>query len=186
MTSIKNTLRAIPAILLASILVVGCDGAIEGDMSTSSHALTAELDRGQPAATFDVIVRVTEAMSQDVAHFERVQGRAEGEVEASFDAFGSMDGVEIFENSSEIFSTTVAAYTNDEYVGEQEARDASSEPVYAVLPLAACGGIYPCELALSVTFERFDFSDEAALVIDGQAWVGAAGHQVEIVEVRSM
>ena len=184
MTSIHTTLRAIPAILLASILVVGCDGAIEGDMSTSTQALTAELDRGQPMATFDIMVRVTEPTSQDVAHFERA--RSQGEVEASFDAFGSMDGVRDIGSSSEIFSTTVQAFTNDEYVGERETRDAANQPVYAVLPLTACGGIYPCELALSVTFERHDFTDEAALVIDGQAWVGAEGHQVEIVDVQAM
>ncbi|MDP6945586.1 MAG: hypothetical protein QF464_15665 [Myxococcota bacterium] len=184
MTSIRTTLRALPAILLASILVVGCDGAVDGELNTSTHALTAALDRGQPSATFDIVIRVSEPTSSAIDHFERAG--TSGEVEAGFDAFGSIDGVEDIGSSSDIFSTTIESFDNNEYVGEREARDAMSEPVYAVLPLATCGGIYPCELALSVTFERHDFTREATLVIDGLAWAGAEGHQVEILDVQAL
>ena len=180
-TSLR-TLSALALTALLAVSVTACDGSAPGDVTTRTAALTAELQRTDATMTYDVIVRLTEPLDATIDLFGQADGAA-ADVEIGIDLFPSGDGFIDLSSITESYSATVQAVANNEYIGEREAREAVSEPVYAVLPVAACGGVFPCDLGLRITFERDAFIVESPLAVEMVAW-GATHHDLfDIIEI---
>ena len=182
---IARITTALFATSLLALTAMGCDGAAQDDTtSTSTQALTAELSSDSPKATFDVVFEISEPTARVVQAFDRAMAPEAERFEAVVDSVGTVGAITDASDVAKMFSAAVQAVTEDnEYVGEREASDAADAPIYAEIPSFSCGNIFPCIVRLQVVFERHDFSQDEAIVVDWSAWAGTGSHTIQIIEV---
>ena len=185
-TPFTNTLRTLLFTAAVAVVAMGCDGADVGTPTSTTQPLTAALDRHYAAETFELTVRISEPSDGALREFEHLERYdAEPVVQAGLDLYPSYQGRADLTDIRQTFAATVAAVTNNEYVGEQEVRDAVNQPFFTSVPLTACGGVFPCGLTLRIAVERLDFTVASALHIEGDAWVHSDHFDVAIVDVVS-
>ena len=183
MTKFNATIRAASSIALScclAVFAIGCDGGSPDAVSTQTAAITGQLSQLQQAVTYDVVVRIDEPF--DTSAIDGVDGAPSDEVGLSIQIIPFFVDVATAVNVMDAYNASLRGVVNDEYIAEREAREATDVPVYSVLPIAACGGVFPCDLGVQVTIERHDFSVDAPIELDVAAWTDSA-HAVEVLEV---
>ena len=184
-----NHLRNLSVVLSCTLLAalsVGCDGGAD-EVTTSTHALHAQLDASSPAMSYDLQVRVFAPEANAIERFKRAQVAhlPAASIEAGFDISTRAQSPVDTQRLRQTFAATVEALAKSEVIGEREVRDAVNEPFFTSFPISACGGNFPCDLVIRIDLEGFELDASGALEVSGEAWVASEYYEVEIVNVDS-